>query len=225
MALEWVQVRGQAWQQRLAGWLQNTGCDAWILRDYVQDAAMYAEERIEKLMPSSEQVAAARFEEWMTYYRARQVEEVHGGVLAMRRRSGTNWVWIEEMSGAPSQPFGESVLETFANYDALSSHLADWQLLALKPRLALDARLEQQFQVEDGKWVPAAAKISRTTGLSASLEMDPVMAEFLSRCDGQRTLRQLIPGLAMTSQVNPGQVQQQCCAMVRKLLERRLLLV
>ena len=34
ITLEWVQLRGQAWQDRLAGWLKDTGCDAWVVRSY-----------------------------------------------------------------------------------------------------------------------------------------------------------------------------------------------
>jgi len=224
MTLEWVQVRGQAWQHRLAEWLQNTGCDAWVLRGYARDAAAYAQERIGKVMSSSGEAAAARFEEWMAYYRSRNVEEVHGGLLAMRRRSGKNWVRVEEMPVNPCEPFGDSVLETFANYDALASHREDWQLLALKPRLAADAQLDQGFHRAGGKWVLDAMKVVRTKGLPASLAVDSQVAEFLGRCDGSRTLRQLAAELASAAHADLSQVEPQCCAVVRKLLERRLVL-
>lgn len=92
ITLEWVQVRGQSWRVRLAEWLEDSGCDAWVLRSYARSAAAYASERIGRMMPYSPLTANQRFDEWMAYYRARQVEEVQGGILALRRRSGKNWI-------------------------------------------------------------------------------------------------------------------------------------
>ena len=97
ITFEWVQVKGQSWQDRLAEWLEDTGCDAWVLRSYARTAAAYASERIGGMMPYSPLTANQRFDEWMAYYRARGVEEIQGGILAMRRRSGKNWIRIEEV--------------------------------------------------------------------------------------------------------------------------------
>ena len=111
MTLEWVQVRGQAWQDRLNEWLEHTGCDAWVLRSFVRSGAAYAAERIGTMMPYSPLTANQVFDEWMAYYRARGVEEIHGGILVMRRRSGQNWIRIENVNGLEcAEPFGEAIV-------------------------------------------------------------------------------------------------------------------
>ena len=226
ITLEWVQVRGQSWQDRLAGWLEDTGCDAWVLRSYARSAAAYASERIGRIMPYSPLTANQRFDEWMAYYRARQVEEIQGGILAMHRRSGRNWIRIEEVSSLDCrEPFGESVLELFANQGSLETDRSMDQMMAWKPRLPSDVRIDQQLRLEAGEWKPSLMQLRRPGGLPSSLTLDPLVADFLRRCDGSRTLGDLGRDLAATVKIDPEQVRQQCCAVMRKLVERRLVLV
>jgi methylase of polypeptide subunit release factors len=223
MLCEWVGVKGQPWQERVAAWFEDIGCDAWVMRSYVRDAAGYARERIKEENAAQR---ARKFDEWMEYYRLLGVEEIYGGLVAMRKRSAPNWLRIEETGPLDLQaPAGESVLEMFACQDALETHRAVPELMTLKPRLAPDAELSQQSRVTSGKWTPVTMKLSRTSGLPSNLALDPTVAGFLAGCDGSRTLDQLVRELASKVKVPEEQVAQQCCAVVRKLLERRLILV
>ncbi|MGB9457435.1 MAG: PqqD family peptide modification chaperone [Bryobacteraceae bacterium] len=226
ITLEWVQVKGQSWRDRLAEWLEDTGCDAWVLRSYARSAAAYASERIGRMMPYSPLTANQRFDAWMTYYRDRGVEEVQGGILAMRRRSGKNWIRIEEVLKLDfTEPFGESVMELFANQDRLETDRSMDQMMAWKPRLPSDTHIDQQLQLEAGEWKPSSMQLRRPGGLPSSLALDPLVADFLRKCDGSRTLNDLGRDLAAAVRVDPDQVRQQCCAVMRKLVERRLVLV
>ena len=203
MILEWVQMRGQKWQDRLTAWFRNSGCDAWVLRSAMRDTAGYAQERIAHMFPSADELAA-RYAEWMEYYRNRGVEAIQGGMLSLRRRSPTmwmrnrenwirfeNWVRLEDLPKNPGSPFGQSVLETFATEDELAKNPTDEKLLELKPALADDVRMENEFAVEDGKWALTSCRIVRTEGVQASLKIDPAVAEFLATCQGHATLQEL----------------------------------
>jgi methylase of polypeptide subunit release factors len=226
ITFEWVQVRGQSWQDRLKEWLEGTGCDAWVLRSYARSAAAYASERIGRMMPYSPLTANQRFDEWMAYYRARQVEEIQGGILAMRRRSGQNWIRIEEVTSLDSkEPFGEAVVELFANQDRLETDRSVDLMMAWKPRLAADVRIDQQLHLEAGEWKPSSMQLRRSGALPSSLALDPLVADFLRRCDGSRSLADLARDLTAVVKIDPEQVRQQCCAVTRKLVERRLVLV
>ena len=226
MTLEWVQVSGQSWQDRLNEWLEHTGCDAWVLRSFVRSGAAYAAERIGTMMPYSPLTANQVFDEWMAYYRARGVEEIHGGILVMRRRSGQNWIRIENVNGLEcAEPFGEAIVELFANHDRLASDRSADQMMAWKPRLPSDVRIDQQLHLEGGEWKPSAMQLRRPGTLPSFLALDPQVADFLRRCDGTRTLGDLGRDLAAEVKVDPEQVCRQCCAVMRKLVERRLVLV
>ena len=133
----------------------------------------------------------------MEYYRNRGVEAIQGGMLSLRRRSPTmwmrnrenwirfeNWVRLEDLPKNPGSPFGQSVLETFATEDELAKNPTDEKLLELKPALADDVRMENEFAVEDGKWALTSCRIVRTEGVQASLKIDPAVAEFLATCQG-----------------------------------------
>lgn len=226
ITLEWVQVSGQAWQDRLVEWLKDTGCDAWVLRSFARSGAAYAAERIGMMMAYSPLTANQRFDEWMDYYRARGVEEIQGGMLAMRRRSGKNWIRIEEVNGLDcTEPFGESIVELFASHDRLETDRSTDQMMTWKPRLPSDVHLDQQLQLVAGEWKPSSMELRRSGVLPSSLVLDPQVADFLRGCDGTRTLYQLSQDLAAAVKADPEQVCQQCCAVMRKLVERRLVLV
>jgi hypothetical protein len=226
ITLEWVEVRGQSWRDRLTEWLTDTGCDAWVLRSFKRSGAAYASERIGRMMPYSPLTANQRFDEWMAYYRDRGVEEVQGGILAMRRRSGKNWIRLEDVTSLdPAQPFGESVVELFGNQDKLETDVSVDQMMAWKPRLPPDAHLDQQLRLEAGEWKPASMQLRRPGGLSSSLALDSQVAGFLAGCDGSRTLCDLAQDLAAAVKIAPDQVLRQCCAIMRKLVERRLVLL
>jgi methylase of polypeptide subunit release factors len=226
ITLEWVELKGQAWQDRLMEWLKDSGCDVWALRCYARSAADYASERIGRMMPYSPESVQQRHDDWMKYYRARNVEEIHGGILAMRKRTGANWVRIEEAPGLDfSEPFGHAIDELFANQDRLETDRSIAQMLAWRPRVAPDARIDQQLHWSAGQWKPLSTQIKRSVGLPSSLAMDPQVMEFLRRCDGTRTLSELAQDLAAAVKVNLEQVRQDSCAIIRKLAERRLVLL
>jgi hypothetical protein len=226
MTFEWVQVSGQSWQDRLKEWLEDTGCDAWVLRSYARSAAAYASERIGRMMPYSPMTANQRFDQWMDYYRAHGVQEIQGGILAMRRRAGKNWIRMEEASNLDfTEPFGESIVELFANQDRLETDRSTDQMMAWKPRLPSDTYIDQQLRLVAGEWKSSSMQLRRTGGIPSSLALDPQVADFLRGCDGARTLYELAEDLAAAVKVDREQARQQCCAVMRKLVERRLALV
>jgi methylase of polypeptide subunit release factors len=223
MVFEWVSVRGQPWQDRIREWLEGAGCDAWVLHTYARDAAAYARERIRQTIPAEAELETLT--RWMEYYSSHGVEEIHGGILALRRRSGRNWIRVEEMPLAPAEPFGEAIREAFAGFDFLAAHPSEDEMLAARPRLSPDAQLEQQFRQADGKWQPAGMKLALARGIPASMRVEPPVADFLARLDGRHTLGVLVDDLASAAKADPVQVRRECAAIVHKLVERRFVFV
>jgi SAM-dependent methyltransferase len=220
MLCEWAEVRGQPWQERVAGWFEGSGCDAWIMKGLTQDPSAYAEERIRGTAPDSPEGDAALYAEYMNYYRQRNVEAIHNGLIAMRRRSGKNWIMVEEGSHTPKDPFGESILQTFLARDFLQSHASDEDVLAARPSLSRHARLEQQLQQVNGAWEQTSLQLRLTKGFPFFVGVQPLVAEFLSHCDGSHTLEELTRHLAAKANASLGQVQKECLEVIRKLIER-----
>ncbi len=223
MTLEWVQQKGQPWQERLAEWLDGAGCDAWILRAYTRDPGAYAQERLKNEMLEDAASTRRKFENWAAYYREQNVEQICGGMMILRRRSGESWLRVEDLTIDVSEPVGDLVERVFANQTILSAHPSDEELIALRPRLGPECRLDQKLRQAGGKWEPASLDLSMTRGLPGLLSVEWPVVQFLAYCDGSRTLGELIAGIVATVRAPEAAVRSQCCAVVRKLAERRFL--
>ena len=54
MLCEWAQVGDQSWEERIAEWLDGSGCDAWVMKGLTQYPEEYAQHRIrEKKLPGA----------------------------------------------------------------------------------------------------------------------------------------------------------------------------
>src|SRR5258708_35604710 len=102
MVCEWGQIKGQPWEERVAEWLQGTGCDAWVMKGVTQDPEGHAQHRIRETSPDPSQEAAS-YGQYMAYYRRSGVQAIHDGLIVMRHLSGQNFVPIEVVPPAPPE--------------------------------------------------------------------------------------------------------------------------
>ena len=216
---EWAQIKGASWEERVAEWLQDTGCDAWVMKGLTQDPEEYAQHRIRDTSPDPSQDAAS-YDGYMNYYRHRGVEAIHSGLIVMRRRDGRNWVRIEEVPPTPSGDLGEMILTTFAAHDLVQQMDTEEKLLTIHPKLAPHTRLEQICAQHEGQWRAEALTLRLTNGFPFHMSVQPLVAEFLVSCDGTRTAAEAIQGFAANANAPLDKVQAECLSMIRKLLER-----
>jgi len=219
MLCEWAQVSGQPWEERIAEWLEGTGCDAWVMKGLTQDPGEYAQHRIRENFSSSADDASL-FQGYMSYYRERGVEAIHDGLIVMRRRTGANWVRIEEVPKTPTGEMGEVVQATFEAQDILSQLQADERLLAARPRLSEHVRLEQVCEPLRGRWAAESITLRLIRGFPFHLTLQPLVADFLATCDGSRTAEEAIREFAAIAKAPHDTVQRECLAMMRKLIDR-----
>jgi hypothetical protein len=220
---EWAEVEGQPWQERIGEWLQDNGCDGWVIKGHTQTPQEYSQHRIAETTPRDENDADL-YSSYMSYYRERKVVALHDGIIALRRRSGHNWIQIEEMSELPNDPFGEYVHLAFSIRDFLQAHSSDDQLLPVKARLAPYCRLEQFFQPGNGQWQPTSLNLRLLKGIPFFLGLQAPVAGFLNGCDGSRTVGEIVQAFAKQVDAPFEQVQKECLGILRKLIERGFLL-
>jgi predicted RNA methylase len=224
MLCEWAQVEGQPWEERIAEWLEDTGCDAWVMKGLTQDPAEYAQHRIREISqdPAND---ADLYAGYMNYYRQRGVEAIHDGLVVMRRRKGSNWVRIEEVPKTPTGDLSSLVVSTFAAHDLIRALEKDEQLLAVRPRLAAHVRLEQICEAAGGRWHAESLTLRLTSGFPFHLTVQPLVAEFLATCDGSLTADEAIQAFALVANAPLEAVTSECLAMLRKLIERGFIVV
>jgi predicted RNA methylase len=219
MLCEWAQIEGQPWEERVAEWLQDTGCDAWVMKGLTQDPEEYAQQRIKETSEDLSQDAAT-YAGYMNYYRRRGVEAIHDGLIVMRRREGRNWVRIEEVPTTPRGELGEMIESTFAAHTLMQQIDSDEKLLAMKPRMASHVRLEQVCIQHQGEWRAEALTLRLVSGFPFNMNVQPLVAEFLVTCDGNRTAGEAIQSFATQANAPVEAVKTECLGIIRKLLER-----
>ena len=168
MLCEWVETGGQDWHERVGEWFEGTGCDAWVLKGSTVDPSEYAQQRITEVSNATEHDARL-YDEYMSYYRQRQVEAIHKGLVTMRLGPGKNWVLMEDLTDAPREPFGDAIERRFTARDFLAAHATDEQMLETKPRLSPHARLEQIFEQSDKGWHSASLTLKLTRGFPSTV--------------------------------------------------------
>ena len=219
MLCEWAQIKGQPWEERVAEWLQQTGCDGWVMKGLTQDPEEYAQHRIRETSPDTSQ-DAANYAKYLDYYRRRGVEAIHDGLIVLRRREGQNFVRIEEVPPTPTGNLSDLILSTFAAHDLVRNNNTDEKLLAIHPTLAPHARLEQRCVPAGGRWKAESLVLRLTSGFAFHMDVQPLVADFLASCDGTRNAREAIEQLAEKANVGLDRVTTECLNMIRKLIER-----
>jgi methylase of polypeptide subunit release factors len=224
MIAEWVSLDGAPWQARVAEWVEGSGCDAWVLKDYTQSPALYALTRLRETLPTSPEADRATYAHWMDYYRAERVTAIHGGLIALRRRAGRTWTCLEELPATPAEPFGEAIRRGFLARHFLATHAEDESLLGARLALTPDAVLRREHRREGGAWVRQPVRLVQTAGLLRQVPMDPAVASFLSDFDGSRPVRDHIEALAASVEAARDQVETETLRVVRRMVETGFLL-
>jgi hypothetical protein len=221
----WAHRTGETWQDRLAGWFEGAGCDVWVIRTETEEAAAYATTWIRQTEPDDPARLGETYRRWLEYYDRQGIESISTGIITMRRSSGrANWVRIDEIPPRILGPCGDDIELGFALRDFLESVGDDAGLLEIRPRVSPVARLHQRLAPAAGIWESEEMELRREQGLAAAARVDQYVAGLVGRCDGRRTLRDLIGELAAALGRDPNEVAGPMLAIVRRLIEQAILL-
>jgi SAM-dependent methyltransferase len=221
----WAEFAGQDWRERLKEWFEGSGCDVWIMRNQSRDVATYAATWLRHTEKLEIENLAERFAEWLAYYEKSGIEHVGGGVITMRRRTAKrNWFHADDGVDIMYGPSGDSVLNGFNVRDFLNEIHDDSELLPLPFLLCSDIRLVKQLMPQNGEWIEETSQIHMARGLANKGEIDPYMERFLIRCDGVRTLGNLIEEMAASLGVEQPKIESTLCRIVRVMIEKGVLI-
>lgn len=220
----WAHFRGQDWRQRLATWVEGTGCDAWVLRSDTLEASAYAAKWIRHTERDAPERFAERFREWTAYYARSGIEAISGGLITLRRRQGRNWFRADDAPGTMRGPAGVSVAAGFALWDFLQQYPGDDALGRIAVRRSPDCRLTQVLAPCDEGWRVEQMAMSLERGLAYSGTIDPYLAHLIARCDGKRTVDELLAELAQSTGEDLATLAPACLAVIRRLIAQGFLL-
>jgi SAM-dependent methyltransferase len=224
MLCEWAEVSGQPWEERLSEWFEGTGCDVLVLKGYSEDPGEYAEAKIRAISGNPETDLQV-FQDYMDYYSERKVVAIHGGMVTMRRRTGSNWAVFESADHTPAEPFGDLVVSKFETHDLLNAMTSIEDLQSKRPKLSENVRLEQIFRQTEGGWTRESLRLRQSKGFHGVMGLEPIVADFLSQCDGEHTLGEVVTGFAQKVDAPFDQVRNECLQATRLLIERGFVVV
>lgn len=218
----WAQIAGQDWKERLSGWFEDKGCDAWLLYSHIEDAAEYAFKRVSEITKQHEQTANT-FDEWMTYFKHEHIESIGFGILTLRRSSKhANWFRCEKLSGVSGQ-CGEAIERGFVACEFLDANRDDNDLMKARLRCVPNVRVGQLLQNFQQGWKLAESRIRITEGLTAFADVDDETIEFVMKCNGNMRVGDFINELAKRKGQDANQIAPHFLKTVRRLIEQGFL--
>jgi methylase of polypeptide subunit release factors len=213
----WVHLRGEPWQDRLAGWLDGLGCDAWVWQREVADPAQYAALWLTDAGERGSAGYEARYAQWLDWFEATGVEAVGFGLVTLHRSGAAEpTVRIEDVPQPIEEPAGPQVTAWFDRLDALrGAELAKTRFVR-----APGLQLEQTATPGPEGWQVTGQRLRQPAGMRWSAPVDPAVAALVAGCDGARALGELAAVLGLAYGIEPGHVEQ----MARDLAERGFLI-
>jgi methylase of polypeptide subunit release factors len=201
--------------ERPRGWLDGSGCDAFLLHtstdDPIETAAMWNRDLLDR--PDA---YAAALDRWLTYYRELGIEQLGYACLVLRKRTDSRDGWFEalQLPRAALRPAGRHVRNLFETRDRLAQIVPDDALLDRRVSVVDDAVVTQDTRFAAGRWQAESLTIRLERGLPFSAELDPPTARLIRELDGSRTLRE-----ALAVAVDGNAAEAAGLALTRRMLE------
>ncbi|MGN6130090.1 MAG: DUF7059 domain-containing protein [Nocardioidaceae bacterium] len=211
----WVHRAGEPWQDRLAGWLGDTGCDAWVVQREVADPAEYVELWLKDAGHHGAPHYRERYDTWLSWFEEQRIEGIGFGWLNLRRVDREPVLRLEEWPYDVEQPLGAEVAARDRRADALA-RLDDAALLGTRLVARVDVR--QETQGAPGAEDPETIVLRQQRGLRRAHQADTVVAGLVGACDGDLALGQIVDALATLLGEDPADLRVRYLREVRGLV-------
>ena len=218
--VSWLHGREQDWEEPLRAWLQDSGCDALLLR-YATHAPLDYAAGWNRPARDDPVAYADALDRWTGYLERLGAEAVSWGAIILRRSSGRNWIWgytppSDRITGA-----SDHVLRLFDAHDFLAGLASNESLLDRVLKLAPDHRLDQTGRIEEGIRVVERTVLRLAEGLRFEVAVDPGTVEVLALVDGRRPLRDVLVDAARSAPASMtlDQFVESALPVVRRLIE------
>ncbi len=223
---QWAHVAGQDWKDRLGGWLEGSGCDAWVMVTNTDKAADDARSWVRDTENADADESDRLLEEWLASYERQAIEAVSTGLITLRKTGSApkkNWIRFDD-APTTSGLFGRALVEGFARTDFLATLTSDEALLASRLKVASSACLDHVCEWEDSSWRIRSARLRLEEGLQFQANLDLRLAGMIALCDGKATLGDVLARTAAALHVEVERLAPQCLTITRRLIEQGYLL-
>ena len=190
----WAIERVRPWDERLAGWVTDTGCDTWVVQREVADPAQYVELWLKDAGLHGTPEYTERYDAWLSWFEEQGVEGVGFGWLNLHRTDRAAPVLrFEEWPYEVEQPLGPEIAD-WGRRTGVERSLSDESLLAA--RLVARSDVRQETFGQPGAEDPEQIVLRQQRGLRRARKADTVEAGLVGVCDGDLAVGQILDALA-----------------------------
>lgn len=213
----WGHQVDQNWREGLEGWFEGIGCDAIIWGGDTQDVAQYAITWIQDTRARNQQILESEFDRWMDYFAQQKIEAISYGVIAIRRREGSNWIRMEDTPSRYSEATGDDIQRRFLLQDYINE-ADDSKLLGEAFCVVEDVHLKQELNPTDERMEFVEARLQRTRGLIQYCTIDANIAGLITRCNTRRSLGDILQEMASSMNIHLEQLTPMAIETIRYLV-------
>jgi hypothetical protein len=218
--VSWVRRSGEDWRTPVGPWVEDSGCDAWVLHSGSEDPLTAAATWNRPLQLEEPEAFERTLDAWLAYYERLGVESIaYGAVILRRREGGRNWLRFDDLLSSPIGSSSDLVLRVFANQDFLEALADEEALLAQAFRLVERHRIEQAVRLRDEGYEVGSTVLVLEEGLEFRGPVDGLVLDVLAGCDGTRPLGRLCEEAAEGHGLDAGEARAELAEVVRRLLE------
>ena len=198
--INWVIRADEDWPAPLRRWVEDNGCDSWLLLSAAPDPLTYA--GIWTRGRDRDAYTAA-LDRWVRYFHELGATMIGQGAVVVRKRADCpGWVRADHLPENVTGPGGAHVERLFAAEDRLAVLATDDALLDSTFTTAPDHELQQRLTMGNGRYAIDSAQVALVGGLPFHGNVDAYATQLLARCDGSRTLRSVAEEIATANGVS-----------------------
>ncbi len=203
--------------ERVRGWVEQTGLDAWVVERERQDVEQYAETWIRDGGTRPGPEFDRLYEAWLDDFAERGVTEVGFGYVTLRKPlSGAPTLRRFEHYGEPlGGSLGDHITAVLAAHDWLASHddaaLADAELT-----VAPDVTEERHYW--PGEEHPTVMVLRQGAGFARQVPLGTALAAVVGACDGELSIGAICAAVAEILEVDESALLAEVLPEIRELV-------
>lgn len=213
-------VTQEPWEERLASWVDGSGCDLFAIERERLDRFAYIEMWLTDAGLTGRPEWEPTYRGWLAYFDRLGIDEVGmGWILLTNSGRETPEIRCESWPHAVAQPVGDVFAAHARAVDAARLDTAD--LLVLAPRLT---GVVAETTGQPGAADPEHLVLRQRTGLLRGMRLSTVTGAVLGALDGDLTVGQTMAAVAQLLEVPAEEVAAEAIPAVRRALAEQYLI-